>query len=258
MGAGPSNSEPIRRGGAGDSPLSRASQGPRKEGLGLESPTPEEAETCGSPGAGVCGLRISLCLASIVLPFSRHPPPHRQSETCPFCGHRRVLPKCREKLAARLWGEKKANRPQHTFTHQNARGMVGFSVELDTCRAHRESSLLRSLQQASATTARPPSPRPTGPTELSFVEQRRSRVRALALSSWGVLQRHWRPWQELVAAAAAQSVPTGVVSVQSLPGQQAGVARDIASERISRWKGECSPRTVWFPGQGQGHDLRAC
>lgn len=75
MGTGPSNSEPIRRGGAGDSPLSRASQGPRKEGLGLESPTPEEAETCGSPGAGVCGLRISLCLASIVLPFAPPPPP---------------------------------------------------------------------------------------------------------------------------------------------------------------------------------------
>lgn len=43
-GAGPGDSEPVRRGGGGDSPLCRASQGPRKEGLGLGPPIVRAAQ----------------------------------------------------------------------------------------------------------------------------------------------------------------------------------------------------------------------
>lgn len=66
-----------------------------------------------------------------ILPFIRlHPPPHPHlSETSSSRGHNHDRPKCREKLALRLWG--KRNRLHQTFTIDTL-GIIVFPAYVGT------------------------------------------------------------------------------------------------------------------------------
>lgn len=122
--------EPIRRDWGGDSPLSRASRGPRKEGLGPSRPQRwVEGTSCSSRAGLSRGLRVSLCSASSIPPFI--PPLPTSQKPAPPAGTTVTCPSA-EKSWLQGFGERKGNRLHHTFTNQSTQKIVVFPASLGT------------------------------------------------------------------------------------------------------------------------------